>query len=135
MILLDTSVLSLALRRGRASAASEAVRERLGRLILEDVPLAIPGIVLQEVLSGVPDERQFAKLRQALQGFPVVLAQAPDHVRGAALFNTCRQHGVAATVLDCLIAALAIGRGARLWTLDQDFSLLARYAALQLFQP
>ena len=134
MILLDTSVLSLALRRGRASAASATIRGDLERMILEDAPLALPGIVFQEVLSGVKDERQFEQLRRELEGLPIVLAATGDHLRAAALFNACQRHGIAGTLADCLIAALAIERDAQLWSLDTDFERIARHCDLQLFQ-
>jgi len=48
--------------------------------------------------------------------------------------NACRRAGVATTTPDCLIAAQAIGRGARLFTTDQDFNLMARHSELRLFQ-
>jgi len=54
VIVLDTSALSVVFRRSRPDeTAVPAPALVLKRLIAEDVPMAVPGIVLQELLSGV----------------------------------------------------------------------------------
>jgi len=131
VIVLDTTVLSHAFRR---SQASSLVAARLRRLIEEDEPLSVPGIVLQELLSGIREPAQFAKLQELMIGFPILLASREDHVTGARIANDCRRAGIAATTPDCLIAAQAIARGARLFTTDQDFLHMARHSQLRLFQ-
>jgi hypothetical protein len=47
MILLDTSVLSLAFRRRRVGEPEPQVAATLRRLVTEDAPVGVPGIVLQ----------------------------------------------------------------------------------------
>ena len=74
-----------------------------------DVALGLPGIVLQEVLSGIPSEKQFADLRaKLLTGFAVVPASTQDHVDAARLKNACANKGLNASGIDCLIAASVI---------------------------
>lgn len=135
MILLDTSVLSLAFRRrgqhGGASPAAGALR----RLIEGDAPLAVPGIVLQELLSGVRGEGRFSRLRRLIEPFPVLLAERRHHIEAARIANTCWRAGVSASTVDCLIAALAIESEAYLFTLDADFVRIARCSALKLWEP
>ncbi len=132
MILVDTCVLSLAFRR-RDAVRDEgpAVRE-LRRLIEEDEPVAIPGIVLQELLSGLRDEEQFRKLLRALKGFPCQLASRNHHIAAARLLNRCRAAGVTASAIDCLIAAVCIETGAALLTTDRDFGHIASLSPLRL---
>jgi predicted nucleic acid-binding protein len=51
VILVDSSVLSLAYRRRRRNEPEPRSVTVLRQLIIDDVPLAIPGIVLQEMVS------------------------------------------------------------------------------------
>ena len=131
MILLDTSVLSAAFRRRDAGQSHEAAF-RLRRMIAEDWPLAVPGIVSQELLSGVRTPEEWKRLQEVMEGFPVFLADQEDHFTAARVANTCRQRGVASSTVDCLIAAQAIRRRANLFTLDQDFQRIATCSELQI---
>lgn len=134
MILLDTSILSLAYRRHRRAEAEPHVVAVLRAMIQEDVPLAIPGIVLQEVLTGVRSEAQFGRLERALRAFPIVSAEPQHHILAARIANSCRRKGVATSAVDCLIAALATFNHAFLFTLDEDFSRMAPVCGMRLFK-
>ena len=61
MIVLDTSVLSLVFRRKAKAAVDPPAALALRRMIADDWPLGIPGIVLQELLSGVRTPTQFSR--------------------------------------------------------------------------
>ena len=132
MILVDTGVLSLAYRRRRRNEPEPRAAAVLRRLIIDDVPLAIPGIVLQEVLSGIRAQAQFDRLRKMLESFPVVIAAEQHHIIAARIANACRGRGIAASSVDCLIAALAILNHDILFTLDEDFARMARACDLKL---
>jgi predicted nucleic acid-binding protein len=132
VILLDTTILSLAFRRRRGDTAPPADVSRLRHLIEVDAPLAIPGIVYQEVLSGVRDEPQSVRLERLLEGFPLVLATQVHHLHAARLANACRRAGIAVSTPDCLIAATAAEEEAELFTLDADFTRIARHWPLRL---
>ena len=131
MIVLDTSVLSRALRRKRRSQQTDPVAEKLEIVLRENVPVTIPGIVFQEILSGVPTPEQFADLRDKLEAFPLVLASQADHVEAARLVNRCRMSGIAVTAINALIAAITIRIDGGLFTLDRDFALIAKSAPLK----
>jgi predicted nucleic acid-binding protein len=131
VIVLDTSILSLAFRRRRREADPPAVAG-LRRLIAEDVPLAVPGIVLQELLSGVRSREQFRKLRTSMAGFPLLLASEVHHVRAAQIHNACRSRGAACSAIDALIAAISIESGSMLFTADADFQRIAPCCGLKL---
>ncbi len=103
-------------------------------MVREDVPLAVPGIVLQEVLSGVRTEAQFFRLRNLLEAFPILVAEQRDHVAAARIANACRRKGVTTSAVDCLISALATERDAPLLTLDEDFARIARHSDLKLLR-
>ena len=134
MIFLDTSILSLAYRRRRGFGPEPGTVSILRKMILEDVPLAIPGIVLQEILSEVRTEAQFGKLQRLLEAFPIISAEPQHHVLAARIANACRRKGVAASTIDCLIAALATSSDAFLFTLDEDFGRMAPVCGVKLFR-
>jgi predicted nucleic acid-binding protein len=133
VILLDTSVLSLAFRRRSPQVAHIAVAI-LERLIAEDQPMVVPGVVLQEILSGVRTRQEFDRLLGEMEGFQVVAARVEDHLKAAQVANACRSSGIASSAVDCLIAAQAINLGASLFTLDQDFGRMASCCELDLFE-
>ncbi|HUP65967.1 MAG TPA: PIN domain-containing protein [Thermoanaerobaculia bacterium] len=133
MILLDTSVLSHVFRRRAPEPVSDVV-SRFSSLVAKGYPLAIPGVVLQEILSGVRDPRQFDRLRVALDGFPLIIAGEEDHLEAARLVNSLRRRGVTASSFDALIAAMTILRDGLLFTLDQDFFAYSRLTALRLLE-
>ena len=132
MILLDTSVLSLAFRR-RPSLHEPPAVTSFRRLVRADAPVAIPGIVLQELVSGVKTDADVERLQTLLGGFPIILADRRDHVAAAGIANACRRHGVSVSTVDCLIAAQATVRRAALFTLDADFARMRPYCDLRLF--
>jgi predicted nucleic acid-binding protein len=133
VILLDTSVVSAALRRRKRGEREEAVATRLGELLSGDDIVALPGIVLQELLSGVAQAGQQERLLKAVrQSFPVVLATEGDHLKAADLVNHAVRQGRALSTPDALIAAQAINRRASLFTTDVDFEALAGISSLRL---
>ena len=134
MILLDTSVLSLAFRRQRGVEAEPTVVRVLRQMVLEDIPLTVPGIVLQELLSGVRSTGQFSRLERLVEGFPILLAERAHHVAAARIFNVCRRKGISPSAIDCLIAALAISSEAPLLTVDEDFQKMASHCHLRLLE-
>jgi hypothetical protein len=131
MIVLDTSVLSRVLRRQQLPQ-SDPIREQLERLLDENIQVAIPGIVVQEILSGIRSAQQFAGLRRRLDPFPIVLASAADHVHAAQIVNQCRAGGLTPGSIDALIAALTIRRNGNLFTVDADFTRIAEFVPLKL---
>jgi len=94
-------------------------------MIGDDLPLALPAIVFQELLSGVRTTEQFDALEESLAGFPLVLATREHHRMAAKVFNDCRRQGITVGAIDALIAAQAIALASRLFTLDEDFSRIA----------
>ena len=133
MILLDTSVMSAVLRRRRTGAAEEDLPQRVAALLQADEQLGLPGIVLQELLSGIAERAQREKLLKAVHdSFPVLLATEGDHLKAADVASACAAHGLALSTPDALIAAQALNRRARLFTTDADFRRLPPTIGLQL---
>jgi len=134
VIVLDTGVLSAVLRRRRRGDAEEAVAARLASLLRSEEQVAIPGIVLQELLSGIAEQKQGERVLAAIrESFPVMLATEGDHLKAADLTNLAARKGVAISTPDALIAAQAFNRRASLFTTDGGFSPRAALAGLRLY--
>jgi len=128
-VVVDTSVWSLALRRG--APRGTAPERELAALIREGCVLLV-GQVRQEILSGVRDPTQFRTLRDRLRAFPDVSLESRDHEEAAVCFNRCRAKGVQGSNTDFLLCAIAMRRGATLLTTDKDFDRFARILPITL---
>ena len=133
MIILGTCVLSAAFRKGSMDSNDSTV-QTLKQMIIDDWPLAVPGIVYQEILTALRSEQQIARMVDLLEGFSVVLAKRDDHELGARIRSHCLKRGIASSSIDCLIAAITINRNGRLFTLDRDFSRIAQVCHLKIFE-
>lgn len=122
MVIVDTSVWSLALRRRQPLA--DAHTAELARLI-DPGEAVITGPVRQELLSGVASATQFELLRERLAAFPDVPVITADYERAAQCFNQCGARGIQGSNTDYLICALALRLDLPVYSVDHDF---ARYA-------
>lgn len=122
MIVVDTSAWSRALRR---SGSPQPAAILLDTLIRDGEPVALPGIVLQELLSGLRTPEAATRLARVLEPFPLLLADREHHLLAAEIANRCRARGVATTTPDTLIAATTMLAGGTLLTWDADFAHIA----------
>ena len=136
MILVDTSIWSLALRRRRGDlgAAERGHVREWERLVRGGIATLI-GPIRQELLSGVRDHRAWERLRVALQPFPDLPLATADYERAAWFFNQCRAKGVAGSTIDLLICSASAGFDAPIYTVDADFRRYASVLRLKLHAP
>ena len=135
MILLDTSILSRVFRRRRKGPDERRLETVVEELMAGDLALGLPGIVLQETLSGVRSEKQFRELqRRLLSAFSILNPETRHHLEAARLRNTCLARGLNVSGPDCLIAAQVIDGNHELFAMDEDFEDLARHAPLRLYK-
>jgi predicted nucleic acid-binding protein len=134
-VLIDTSVWSLALRRKSAdlSGGEQSLVNQLRNLIREG-RVQLPGVVRQEVLSGIRYPEQFEKIRAFLRPFPDEPLDIEDYEMAAQVSNTCRAKGIAVSGVDALICAIALRKDSPIFTTDSDFKHYARILALR-FHP
>jgi predicted nucleic acid-binding protein len=135
VILLDTSVLSRVFRRRRPGPEERRLQLVFEEMMASDVPLGLPGIVLQEVLSGIRSHRQFSELTaKLLAAFTVVPEGIPEHIEAARVKNVCLGKGLNVSGGDCRIAACTITGNHELFSVDEDFEAIARHTPLRLFR-
>jgi hypothetical protein len=105
----------------------------LQKLTREKHRVVVPGVVLQELLSGIKDPAQGERIKELMEGYPIVLATQEQHIEAANISNVCRKSGVSAATVDCLIAAQCIMLNGVLLTLDDDFKRISGCCGLRLY--
>ena len=130
-VLVDTSVWSLALRRGKLSISAPA--QELQQLI-QDHRVQIIGPIRQEILSGIRNDSQFNKLGKHLESSPDLPILTNDYVRAAKFFNLCRSKGIQGSNTDFLICAVAVRNKLSIFTTDKDFELFSKHIKIILHQ-
>lgn len=106
----------------------------LARALRDGLPLAITGVVVQEVLQGCRGGEQARDVLRLLAACRVADAVFPATYQHAAmLYRRCRHGGrtVRGTV-DCLVAAIALEHNLPLLAADRDFVTLHDVCGLAL---
>jgi hypothetical protein len=134
MVLVDTPVWSLALRRRpeHLSASQPNLTQVLAELIREG-RAQIVGPIRQELLSGIREQAQFTNIRDYLRAFREPSLEAADYEEAASMNNLCRARGIAGSAIDFLICAVAHRREWLIFTTDRDFQHYASVLPLRLF--
>lgn len=130
-VIVDTSVWSLALRRGKQDALVP-VQEL--RNLIQDHRVQMIGPIRQEILSGIRSESQFKKLQNHLKSFPDLPILTEDYVKTASFFNLCRSKGIQGSNTDFLICAVAVRNKFSIYTTDKDFELFSKHLDVALHQ-
>jgi len=123
MILLDTSVWIQAFR---------------GKLVIPQQEVGILATCLpvyQEVLQGVRSDLHKKTVEKSMNHLVMLEEPLPRTTvqKAIDIYRTARKSGVTIrSSTDCLIAAIAISSNATLWTLDRDFTKIAKFTELKL---
>ena len=131
-ILVDTSVWSLALRRGDQSGIP-CIKEL--RTLIQDHRVQMIGPIRQEILSGIRGESQFHNLKKHLDSFPDLPILSEDYVKAARYFNLCRSKGIQGSNTDFLICSVSVRNELPIYTRDKDFELFAKHIPIRLHKP
>ena len=104
---------------------------RSGKLPLADFEsnlikgeIAICGVILAEILSGVKNEQEAQALKSRLLSLPYLSERKDSFVKAAALYSSLRKSGITIPLSDCIISALAMGNGCRLLTSGKHFETI-----------
>lgn len=131
-ILIDTSIWSVALRRQTDILNPEALV--LKTLIEQGEDIYLLGIILQEVLQGIKNPKDFHALKKYFKAFPIIKLTREDYIKAAELKNLLMKKGKQASTIDALIASAAISYNCHLFTADEDFGHIAKYSQLKLIK-
>ena len=126
----DTSVWSLALRRDAPPALPEVSQLRRA---LDAGAVYSTGLVLQELLQGIPKPGSRKKIITHFTAVPLLVPNRDDHIHAAELRNTCRKSGIQVGTIDALLAALCIAHDLTMLTTDEDFHNAAGVVSLSIW--
>jgi predicted nucleic acid-binding protein len=133
-VLVDTPIWSLALRRKRRGlTASDQVLIRALADLVGYGRAQLIGPVRQEVLSGIREQAQFVRLREALRLYEETTLVVDDFEEAARMNNECRRRGITGSPVDFLLCAVAEHHQWQIFTTDHDFDHYRRILGLTLF--
>jgi hypothetical protein len=129
-ILADTSAW-VELYRRTGSRVDLAMCELLGA----SRRVAVTEPVVMELLAVGRATRQLATVRRGLLAFRMLrVGGLETYERAAAIQRACRAQGeTVRSLVDCLIAAVAIRSDVALLHNDRDFDVIARHTGLRIF--
>ena len=133
MLLVDTSVWSLALRRDGASDVPQ-VRILRDALSSGSHPVVTTGVVLQELLQGFNGPKAVEAIVERFRALPFISPDRQDHIAAAEIRNACRRAGVQVGTIDALLIQLCARHELTLLSTDMDFVHAARHVPLRLWQ-
>jgi len=128
--IIDTSVWSEALRRKKNTVNSSETVVR--KIIENDDEIVILGIILQEILAGISNEKLFREIKDILDDFVYLDITKNDYIYASELSNKCRSKGIIAGSIDFLIASTAIRNELQLVTSDKDFLNISKHSNLKI---
>ncbi|MEK7376560.1 MAG: PIN domain nuclease, partial [Candidatus Margulisiibacteriota bacterium] len=98
MILADTSAW-IEYFSGRQSD----IKERIEALIKDNNQICICGIVIQEILQGIKDDKTYKYLRDRLLAFPYIDTDLDTYLIASFIYRKLRRKGFSAPTIDLLI--------------------------------
>ena len=102
-------------------------------MIAEDEPFALTGMVVTEVLQGL--KRDGSQIAHYLSLWDVLEPVGfSTYEEAASIFRHARSKGLSVSTIDAIIAAITLEHGATIFTLDKDFSRIARFTPLRLYR-
>ncbi|MHB1194552.1 MAG: type II toxin-antitoxin system VapC family toxin [Longimicrobiales bacterium] len=131
-MIVDTSAWVEYLRR------TESPEDRaLERAIRQGDALATPAPVVMELLAGCSNDEAAARIQRLLARFEILEVEGlADFEDAARIQRICRGKGeTVRSMIDCLVAAMALREGRPLLARDRDYDAIARHTALRLADP
>jgi len=127
MVIVDTSVW-IDFLQGRETKEVE----ELESLLSQEKDVFITGIIVQEILTGIKEKKDRIRVRKELEHFILINPTLETHIQAAEIFDACKKKGFTIrSVIDCLIAALAIEYELTLLERDKDYSYMAKVIPLK----
>lgn len=101
--------------------------------MIEDAePFALTGVIVMEILQGL--RRDVHRMEHFLSMWELLEPRGFSTYREAAsISRLARSKGISLKTIDTLIAAIALEHHASVFSLDKDFSRIARLTPLRLY--
>lgn len=131
-LLVDTSIWSLALRRDIPPKIPALAFLR--RALEGEAAVFTTGIVLQELLQGVPGPKGRDAIVSRFGTLPSIVPDRQDHVDAAELHTACRRKGLQVGTIAALLAQLCRRHQLTMLTADNDFTRIGEVAKLAIWR-
>ena len=127
ILVVDTSVW-IDFFAGRATPQTRYFKDAIG----EGADVALTGVILAEILQGIPSDAEFRNIRKALSSFRILQPASDEtYVQAARLYRAGRKRGVTIrSLVDCLIAPIAMEQRAVFLHKDRDYERISEFAHL-----
>lgn len=111
-----------------------AVDRRFDDLLRDPRSVVVTDPVLAEVLAGARDRAEWIDLKRLLGGCEFARVEGPmDWEDAAVLYRRLRLSGrTVKSLVDCLVAVVAMRIGAPVLHADADFDAIAEHSSLQI---
>ena len=129
-VLVDTCIWSAVLRR---KIPHPELAKKLKDLIA-DGRVTIIGPIRQELLSGIPDQKQFNQLERLLSAFDDTPLRAEHYIKAAEFSNMCRSKGIQGSTIDFLICSAAYLENLVIFTTDSDFANFEKHLPVKILK-
>lgn len=115
-------------------ATGSPVNETLKTALATGAVLGIVDVVRLEMLAGATTDEQVVTVSRLLARGTSLPADSPgDHEHAAVLYRAARRSGqTVRSLIDCLVAAVALRVDAPVLSRDRDFAVLAGVSTLRL---
>ena len=101
--------------------ASESLEGKEVRRLLLAGEVVMVGVVYAELLRGARNRRQLATLQEELNALPFLEADKDTWTATGRILNDLERKGIGIPLADALIAALALGADAQVFSRDEHF--------------
>ena len=108
--------------------------ERLTVAIEDGESIALPGLVLTEILLGLRSEIEAERVVDLLTAFDGIPEPTrADYIAAARIYRLCRSKGqTIRSTIDCVLAQSCLRHGHSLLSKDRDFAMIAVSTPLRL---
>jgi len=127
MILVDSSVWIYYYHPSGPIKIQELIKEA----IFNDL-VAINGIIVVEILSGISKDSEYRAVESDFKGFHMLEITGDIFSKAASTGSFLRKRGITVPATDLIIAATAIENSAILYHIDKHFDLIAKHTKLKL---
>ncbi|MEQ1560231.1 MAG: PIN domain nuclease [Methyloglobulus sp.] len=110
--------------------------ERLATAIIDNETIALPGLVITEILLGLRTEADALTIQNLLEAFDTVNNPVhQDYLESARIYRTCRSKGFTIrSTIACVIAQLCLRDNLPLLSKHRDFKHISQCFPLRLIE-
>lgn len=119
----------------RTSTKIEHLKDLLLRIRWSSPVIILP-VIMQEVLQGIEENKDYITIEENLRGFDYLHYEPYKFsIKAADLYRSLRQKGITIRKPnDCLIAAICIDNNIPLLHNDKDFDNIAKHTSLKIYK-